>query len=660
MRMKWECRRIYRQLWPYVEGTLAPQESARIAQHLASCPDCTRQTEAITKTLSLMHAGRTEPLLAPDANWLSLRERLQYAPSPSPRPRLFFPVMAFAMGGAALSVLLLLTWMRHGGTASHTTHPSGTQNPMLAQSPYSPSNQTVVTKEQGQNRSRLPATPGETHMVKNPHRNKPLLVHNPPPNQSLKRKFGVENGEDVRVQNGFAMARGQNGPILKHTPISDYADGNASILSEEAAKALASFDGHALMLRALPQPVGDGNESDQEQMLAFYQELDASNLLAVDTRLNRKVRVSAEGVPVGDLLELLGEKTGFVLNADPIVADDKVIVFGPARSLRDVLNDVAALFDDTWKISAGPKGQCTYQLTRSAEAQAYVNKLIAAQPNRSLAPVGKAEARNNTALGTDLPAAADSTLPRNSSREDASFAYGSTEARDTYLARSNGNPYTSSRVLTKRVLPATTFLKQAAKQTNWTDRLKALSAESGLPVMADYYRSRPVAQEHGSVMDVAAQNSGLDAFCQSAGYLWWTQGKTLLFRKRNWYDQRRYEVPDRWVEETIRSVEGHDDHPTYADVFRLRDLSFPQMMGLCGDIDGVEQYDAVEYAGAAQILGLTQSAITNPQAALPDAGVARTDDAMAVAWQLDGLAPRQQQLLTAFKTALPYELCGPQ
>ena len=80
-----------------------------------------------------------------------------------------------------------------------------------------------------------------------------------------------------------------------------------------------------------------------------------TDVFASDARLQQGVAVHAEGVPVGDLLTLLAQKTGVTLKADLYVADDKVIVFNPARPLRDTLRDIAALFNDEWQVYAAPE-----------------------------------------------------------------------------------------------------------------------------------------------------------------------------------------------------------------------------------------------------------------------------------------------------------------
>ncbi|MCW3100308.1 MAG: hypothetical protein JWL77_5926 [Chthonomonadaceae bacterium] len=94
-----------------------------------------------------------------------------------------------------------------------------------------------------------------------------------------------------------------------------------------------------------------------------------------DPRLKQNVAVHAEGIPVGDLLDLLSRKTGVSLKADPYVADDKVVVFSPSRPLRATLVDLAALFNDTWEEAPLTDGKMRYTLVRRFKAQRYEDDL---------------------------------------------------------------------------------------------------------------------------------------------------------------------------------------------------------------------------------------------------------------------------------------------
>ena len=95
----------------------------------------------------------------------------------------------------------------------------------------------------------------------------------------------------------------------------------------------------------------------------------AKDPLADDARLAQKIRVSVEGLPVSDLLAQLAAKTGVALAAEPDIGDDKVIVFGPARPLRDLLADLAALFNDRWESKRTRDGEIRYRLYRTVAAR---------------------------------------------------------------------------------------------------------------------------------------------------------------------------------------------------------------------------------------------------------------------------------------------------
>ena len=91
--------------------------------------------------------------------------------------------------------------------------------------------------------------------------------------------------------------------------------------------------------------------------------------------MQQKVRILAEGTPLSDLLVLVSTQAGVNLTADRDVADDKVIICGPARPLHDLLADIAALFNDTWLHSTTADGRDHYSLTRNRSARAYEDAL---------------------------------------------------------------------------------------------------------------------------------------------------------------------------------------------------------------------------------------------------------------------------------------------
>src|SRR5579871_6285449 len=93
-----------------------------------------------------------------------------------------------------------------------------------------------------------------------------------------------------------------------------------------------------------------------------------------DPQLAQKVTITAEGIPVGDLLALLAKQTGMHFEADEAVADDKVIVFSTARPIKDVLSDLAALYNDAW-MHSNVKGAHFYRLMRTVRAREFEDGL---------------------------------------------------------------------------------------------------------------------------------------------------------------------------------------------------------------------------------------------------------------------------------------------
>src|SRR5579871_3239864 len=93
--------------------------------------------------------------------------------------------------------------------------------------------------------------------------------------------------------------------------------------------------------------------------------------LAGDARLSQRVAIRAEGLPVTELLALLSHKTGVAFTTQEDIGDEKVVLFSPARPLRDTLADLAALFNNQW-IHVEKEGERPrYKLIRTGVARAY-------------------------------------------------------------------------------------------------------------------------------------------------------------------------------------------------------------------------------------------------------------------------------------------------
>src|SRR5207247_4370202 len=101
----------------------------------------------------------------------------------------------------------------------------------------------------------------------------------------------------------------------------------------------------------------------------------ARSVWAGDERAQQKVAAMVEGLPVGELLGLLTQKTGIVLSAESEIADAKVVVLGPARPLRELLDDLAALFNAFWVRHRAREGRLGYHLERGEIARQYEARL---------------------------------------------------------------------------------------------------------------------------------------------------------------------------------------------------------------------------------------------------------------------------------------------
>ncbi len=153
-------------------------------------------------------------------------------------------------------------------------------------------------------------------------------------------------------------------------------------------------------------------------------------------------------------------------------------------------------------------------------------------------------------------------------------------APEAFALPPHGNPYDGAKVDEKALLTESKVPTEKA----FVDRLKALAERSGQPVFADLYRSQPVhVGSKSEIKDPQSALGKLDALCQPEGYLWWTANKTLLFRKRDWYRQRRYEVSDAWREAMERQLKQRGGKFIVADLLPLAELSLEQLTGLYDD-----------------------------------------------------------------------------
>lgn len=178
------------------------------------------------------------------------------------------------------------------------------------------------------------------------------------------------------------------------------------------------------------------------------------------------------------------------------------------------------------------------------------------------------------------------------------FDIATVDNRMEWLLPPHGNPYTGAPVSVKAALPPASAVhsvwsgnnepKNNGAKKNWLDQLAALAAQTGLTIYADFYRSKaahlfalePPSSETPLVPAVRNSVTELDNLCRPSGYLWWMRGKTLLLRKRDWFVQRQYEVPDRWTLDMVKRLQEHKGVPAYGDAMRLLDLTTEQIAGL--------------------------------------------------------------------------------
>ena len=239
---------------------------------------------------------------------------------------------------------------------------------------------------------------------------------------------------------------------------------------------------------------------------------------------------------------------------------------------------------------------------------------------------------------------------------------GSFESRDQWLLPAHGNPYLPTEKLNISALPASKSVLEAAKNIRWIDRLSALASTECMPIFSDCYRSP--AQLHQLSSDavvrpgepaLSPEAAALDALCQPSGLLWWRRGGTLLLRKRDWYTQRRYEVPDRWMRALQQRLQKQKSLPTYGDLCQLLDLTPKQISGLNAVLgsEGAEGEDALidldHQQGIQEMLHLIQAAYAAPLSLPMGAPVEIIQPGAGID---GGASPQLVPLLTSFLNTL--------
>ncbi len=170
---------------------------------------------------------------------------------------------------------------------------------------------------------------------------------------------------------------------------------------------------------------------------------------------------------------------------------------------------------------------------------------------------------------------------------------------DLWAVRPHGNPYSSKPTLDTDRLPTADQTQKAENESTWIDRLQKLSEVTGAPVVADYYRCGDVNLVPATATPFLRNTSippaiaALDNLCWKKGYAWWNGlSGTLFFRKRDWFEQQKYEVPDRWLTTTVNRMKEQKHIPKVADLLRARELTAQQILGL----NGMQAGDGFSYS----------------------------------------------------------------
>ena len=100
------------------------------------------------------------------------------------------------------------------------------------------------------------------------------------------------------------------------------------------------------------------------------------------------------------------------------------------------------------------------------------------------------------------------------------------------------------------------------------------------------------------------------------------RGKSLLCRKRDWYDQRRYEVADRWMLELIDRLRARGGKPAAGDLFRVLDLTSEQIAGLNALPSAPYVSDDDRLTGIRELLAVLKASPADADAPLPAGSLA--------------------------------------
>lgn len=234
-----------------------------------------------------------------------------------------------------------------------------------------------------------------------------------------------------------------------------------------------------------------------------------------------------------------------------------------------------------------------------------------------------------------------------------------------WLLPAHGDPYAGTPLPANAALPPLPAIQGAGKLAAWPDRLRELAKRSGLSVCADYYRSKP-ATTSLPPLDAAAPGPGggtpanaepeavaaLDSLCRRDAYLWWTRGRSLLLRKRDWYYQRLFEVPDRWMLATAARLHAQKGVPAYGDALGLLALSREQVAGLASI--GEPQGAVHPWLHFHEFLPIIRAGAPGARVPLPNLRTLPAEQLKRTRLRYAELNPLQQALVVQFLQVYPY------
>jgi len=106
-----------------------------------------------------------------------------------------------------------------------------------------------------------------------------------------------------------------------------------------------------------------------------------TDVLGADRRLDKSVTLRVKRDPLSDVVSELRRQTGVRIEAAAGVADEPAIVFVSEQPARDVMGQIAALFDYTWR-RYGASGAYRYELYQDADSRKEEERLRAEELRR--------------------------------------------------------------------------------------------------------------------------------------------------------------------------------------------------------------------------------------------------------------------------------------